>query len=240
MKKLLAIVITLSMVFTMGLALTHATEDQATSFVDAVTADTEQGPVWYYLFDDGDGYEELNYTPDWGDNWQYSAQPLVDDVYFSIFDQEGFRAWAGTYGDLNVKIIVGWEAYQDGTVDIAEWDYTAYEYNDSDMTNVVADGVVTILHGTTEVFSATTTTTAADNVFAGDQVEVVEGDMIYFIMDGENSTNATFSLDTLAVSYAGETPEPVDEEEPGDALPIIAVLASAMTAAGALTLKRRK
>ncbi len=177
-------------------------EDKIVYFKDAVKGDKEQGPVWFYLFDDGSGYKELYYTEEWGDNWQYSDHPTVDNVYYSIFDQDDAEGvhqnyvWAGPYGDLNVKIIIGWRAYQDGTAKIGRWDFTAYEYQD--MVNKLDGGIVTILKNREELFSATTTA-SGDNIFEGKEVEVKEGDMIFFVFDGNNLPKASFLITDLSV-----------------------------------------
>jgi len=69
------------------------------------------------------------------------------------------------------------------------------------MTNVVDGGVVTINHNETQLYTGITTTDPQTNLFEGIEVDVLEGDIVYFIMDGENANKATFTIDGVSISY---------------------------------------
>ncbi len=172
--------------------------DKIANYKDAYKGDKENGPVWYYLCDDGTGIRELHYTEEWGDNWQYSENPTVDQVYYSLMDWEGLKVNAGMWGDVNVKIIIGWRAYKDGTAKIGEWDYTAYD-GSNNLEGFVAGSKVTILHNDTEIWTGTSTAEGGD-VYEGTEVEVKEGDFIYFVFDSKDASTAHHALDTLSVT----------------------------------------
>lgn len=77
---------------------------------------SEQGPVWFYRYytEETDEILDLNLTPDWGDNWQFSAQPTVDDVYHSLFEWEGIHAMAGKWLGFQIDMVLVFVAPKDG------------------------------------------------------------------------------------------------------------------------------
>ncbi len=77
---------------------------------------SEQGPVWFYRYytEETDEILDLNLTPDWGDNWQFSAQPTVDDVYHSLFEWEGIHAMAGKWLSFQIDMVLVFVAPKDG------------------------------------------------------------------------------------------------------------------------------
>ncbi len=175
-------------------------DDKVDSFAEQFRGDTEQGPVWFYLSDDGEEVKELFYTPDWGDNWQFSATPSADDVYYSLFDWEGLRASAGMWAGFNIKTMIAWRAYQDGTVTIGEWNYSA-QSNPADEPDVyVAGAVISILKGSEELYTGTTTEDN-ENIFEGLEVEVSEGDIIFIVFEGSQAPSANIKIEEVNISY---------------------------------------
>lgn len=80
----------------------------------------EQGPVWFYRFysDETKEIADLTLTPEWGDNWQFSAQPTVDEVYHSLCEWDGIQAMPGTWLGFNVDMMLVFVAPKDGKATI--------------------------------------------------------------------------------------------------------------------------
>jgi hypothetical protein len=75
-----------------------------------------QGPVWFYRYysEATDEILDLNLTPEWGDNWQFSKQPSVDNVYHSFCEWEGIQAMPGTWVGKHIDMVLVFLAPKDG------------------------------------------------------------------------------------------------------------------------------
>ena len=70
------------------------------SFDDHFFGDTEQGGTgnnnWRYVYRvNGGAWQDLIRYAEWGDNWQVSATPQDDDIYFSLHNWEGTTISSG-------------------------------------------------------------------------------------------------------------------------------------------------
>lgn len=114
MKKLLSLLLAAVMVLgcSAALAETYALNEE--------TLTLEQGPVWYFYFleEDAGAPAELFATPSWGDNWQFSENPTVDNVYHSICEWDGVRAMPGTWLGKHIDIVVSFKAPKAGSITI--------------------------------------------------------------------------------------------------------------------------
>ncbi len=81
---------------------------------------TEQGPVWFYRYytAETDEIKDLNFYPEWGDNWQFSTQPEVDGIYSSLFEWDGVHTQPGKWLGFNVDIVLVFVAPKDGKATI--------------------------------------------------------------------------------------------------------------------------
>ncbi len=112
MKKLVSLLLAV-------LLLTAAVSALAESYVmNEENFLSEQGPVWFYRYytAETDEIKDLNLTPDWGDNWQFSTQPTVDEVYHSMCEWDGIQAMPGTWLGFNVDMVLVFVAPKDGKV----------------------------------------------------------------------------------------------------------------------------
>lgn len=120
MKKLIALILTLVMSLSLTAALAEAATE--TYALDLDTFTLEAGPVWFYSSYDAaeNKIASLFATPDFGDNWQFSAEPSADQCYHSICEwDEGIYAMPGTWIGENIDILVCFKAPKAGTVVIA-------------------------------------------------------------------------------------------------------------------------
>lgn len=114
MKKLLALVLA-------SLMLLGITSALAESFVmNEENFTAEQGPVWFYRYysEEEDTINDLNLVVEYGDNWQFSATPEVDEVYHSFCEWDGIQAMPGTWMGKQVDMVMVFLAPKDGKVTV--------------------------------------------------------------------------------------------------------------------------
>ncbi len=178
-------------------AFTAFAEPTTYTFKETIVGDTDQGPVWYYMFQtDGNAVEELNYTPDWGDNWQQSKDPSGENIYNSIFDWNGFLAQSAK----GVDMIVQFKAPEAGTYSIGEWNHYV---TDSDRNTIDGKSMtVSIEKGSETVYSADTKSSVT---YAGGKVDLKAGEILSFRVKYTAAGFDTLfvSLDDIAVTYEG-------------------------------------
>ncbi len=193
MKKILSLALALVLCLTAFSALAEATQVVYALNVDTLTL--EQGPVWSYLYFDEAKNElvELNATPDWGDNWQFSAQPTVDNVYHSICEWDGVvYAMPGTWIGKHIDIVTAFTAPRAGTVVIAPASFVI-----KDDGNEYAPYFVKIVKHAAEdvqLFPADGEWAQTPVATEGIEVEVAEGDMIYFTVRSADDGGAAVSI----------------------------------------------
>ncbi|MHC1785751.1 MAG: hypothetical protein AB9880_01630 [Christensenellales bacterium] len=80
------------------------------------TFTSEQGPVWFYRYytEATDEILDLNLTKEWGDNWQFSKQPTVDNVYHSFCEWDGIQAMPGKWLGKAIDMVLVFVAPKDG------------------------------------------------------------------------------------------------------------------------------
>ncbi len=196
MKKLLSLVLALTLCLTASAALAEAAQAVYALNVDTLTL--TQGPVWSYLYFDEAKNEmvELNATPDWGDNWQFSTQPTVDNVYHSICEWDGvIYAMPGTWIGKHIDIVVAFTAPKAGTVVIAPMSFVIKDDGNpwpSYQVRIVkpaAEGAEDV-----QLFPAEGEWSETPAATAGIEVEVAEGDKIYFVVRSGDDGGAAVSL----------------------------------------------
>ncbi len=194
MKKLLSLVLSLMVLFTAGTALAEAVQAAYPLNVDTLTL--TQGPVWSFHYFDAAKKElaELNPTPDWGDNWQFSKQPSVDNVYHSICEWDGVvYAMPGTWIGEHIDIVVAFTAPKAGTVVISP---TAFVVKDDG--NTYAPYQVKIVkpsaEGDVQLFPAEGEWAQTPVATAGIEVNVAEGDKILFVVRSGDDGGAAVSI----------------------------------------------
>ena len=197
MKKLLSLILALALCLAAGAALAEAPQAVYALNVDTLTL--TQGPVWSYLYFDEAQNEmvELNATPDWGDNWQFSKQPSVDQVYHSICEWDGVvYAMPGTWIGKHIDIVAAFTAPRAGTVVIAPMtfvvkddgnEYPAYQVKI--VKPAAAEGAAD-----TQLFPAEGEWAQTPAASAGIEAEVAEGDKIYFIVRSGDDGGAAVSV----------------------------------------------
>ncbi|HIW74075.1 MAG TPA: hypothetical protein H9684_07100 [Firmicutes bacterium] len=193
------------------------------TFREAYVGDREQGPEWFYMYDnDGTGWRELvtaeslaEFNPDagydgYGDNWRlpYEEGDGKDDG--NNADYTSFTEWDGVKADFSgnngqTKLAVVYEAQADGTLKIGPWQYGAYnvdeEYNFIELDQYSPNVTVQILHNDEELYSAESKT--MDGQSSSMTVEVKAGDKIYFVASsGGNAMETLVSFDTIDVTVA--------------------------------------
>lgn len=207
-------------------ATTEATQPQEEAvpgtFRDAYVGDREQGPDWFYLYDNGAGWKELvtaeslvEYNPDagydgYGDNWRlpYEEGDGKDDG--NNADYTSFTDWNGIQGDISgnqgkTKLAVMYVAPEDGTVNIGPWKHAVTTPNEdySELVEVQKyspNCVIQILHNDEVLYNVETT--AMDGQSASMTVEVKKGDKIYFTASsGGNSFETLISFDTIDLEF---------------------------------------
>lgn len=143
MKKLLSLLLA-------ALMLTSAFAALAESYpMNEENLTAEQGPVWFYRFYNAETDEiaDLHLTPEWGDNWQFSAQPSVDEVYHSIFEWDGVHAMPGTWLGYNIDMVLVFVAPKDGKATIEP---TSFVFKDDGSGNEYPPYLVQIVHASGE------------------------------------------------------------------------------------------
>ena len=223
-KKILGIGLALAM------ALSMSAFAAPSKFADQYKGDREQGPDWFYMYDNGEGWKELvtaeSQNLDYGDNWRIEGG---DDAgnYTSFTDWEGVKAdISGNNG--KTKLAAVYQASADGTVTIAPWAHTMNantgdpDYEFVALPDTAPDVTVSILHNDKELYTYT-----GKDVNAKSEeltVEVKKGDKIYFTASSNGNADETLiAYDTLSVDFTAAAAEGGDTEgdnnEGGDTNP---------------------
>ena len=236
-KKILGIGLALAMALSMGVFAAPS------KFADQYKGDREQGPAWFYLYDNGKGWQELVTAEslhednpdagyeDYGDNW-----PLQYDKGDDAGDYTSFTDWEGVKADISgndgkTKLAAVYQASADGTVTIAPWAHAMNTPND-DYTKFVAladsdpNVTVSILHNDKELYAYTGKDVNAKSKEL--KVDVKKGDKIYFTASSNGNAKETLiAYDTLSVDFTAAAAEG-DNNEGGDTNPATGEAATAL------------
>ena len=248
-KKVLGIGLALAMALSMGAMAAPS------KFADQFAEDREQGPEWFYMYDNGEGWKEmvtaesLGYEG-YGDNWRLPKE-IGDDEG----DYTSFTNWEGIKSDINggegkTIAAAAYKAPSDGTVVIAPWNH-AMSYNtgepDYEFLDVESDVTVRILHNDKELYSYTgKDATAASKEIT---VDVKAGDYIYFVSTSNGSDKDTLvSYDSVSVDFtaaqggADEGTDETPEKNPntGEATTALPVMAAVVSLAALVLAKKAK
>ena len=199
MKKLVSLLLAVLM-------LTAAASALAESFVmNEENFLSEQGPVWFYRYytEETDEILDLNLTPDWGDNWQFSAQPTVDDVYHSLFEWDGVHAMAGKWLGFHVDMVLVFLAPKDGR---ATLEPMSFVIKDDGSGNEYAPYLVQVHHVSGENEPVKLLGEGEDFVLTPFETEAIElelkaGDELRFIVRAPDQGGAAVSVQPT-VTYA--------------------------------------
>jgi hypothetical protein len=155
---------------------------------------------------DGGAWQELNYTREWGDNWQYSKNPTRDGIYYSICTWEGVVTIesGSRKGGSVYEVALAFKAPFDGTINIPDFDAVSH----ADSENGGAEGdppgpvAVVVLKGSEQL--ASTTIDGYEGTVKGAETSVGAGDTVYIYVDplGVEVTNVIF--DNLALVYTAK------------------------------------
>lgn len=187
MKKLFALLLA-------GLMLVSATAALAESYVmNEESFIAEQGPVWFYRYysEEEDAIADLNLTPEWGDNWQFSKEPSVDEVYHSLCEWDGIQAMPGTWLGKHVDMMLVFLAPKAGKLTLEPMSFvikddgTTYEPYLVQITHVSGEEETKLLG---EDFVPTPVETEAI------ELDVKEGDEIRFIVRSSDNGGAAVSV----------------------------------------------
>lgn len=172
---------------------------------DAYAGDSEQGPVWYYMYNDGESWKELTHYAEWGDNWQVSADPNGDSIYFSLCQWGGVAAQAGVKDGVTYDIAVAFKAPHDGFLGIDAWDYLAYtDIKDNEYVAAEDAFQVRIEQNNEKLWPEEAdwaTTLDEEHTSEEGLTYVEEGDMLYFRVNAGESAGVTVLMDSIAVEY---------------------------------------
>lgn len=187
MKKLFALLLA-------GLMLVSATAALAESYVmNEESFIAEQGPVWFYRYysEEEDAIADLNLTPEWGDNWQFSKEPSVDEVYHSLCEWDGIQAMPGTWLGKHVDMMLVFLAPKAGKLTLEPMSFVikddgnTYEPYLVQITHVSGEEETKLLG---EDFAPTPVETEAI------ELDVKEGDEIRFIVRSSDNGGAAVSV----------------------------------------------
>ena len=194
------------------------------SFREQYVGDREQGPEWFYMYDnDGSGWRELvtaesmvEDNPDagydgYGDNWRLPYEEGDGKDGGNNADYSSFTDWFGVQADISgnggkTKLAAVYKVSADGTLDIGPWKHAVTTPNDdySELVEVdkySPDCTIQILKNNEEVLYEAETT-AMDGQSASMSVEVKAGDEIYFtVTSNGNSFETLISFDTIDVEF---------------------------------------
>lgn len=117
--------------------------------------DTTQGPVWFYQFNDGSGYQDIKfYKEDWM-TWTAGDQckgPDGKDTYCNVYNDsatDSLKLHPDMYNGKPTLAVATWKAPADGKVTIAAAELLQNSYGSD------SDGVdAAIMHNSTELFKA--------------------------------------------------------------------------------------
>jgi hypothetical protein len=171
--------------------------------VDEYKRDKAQGPLWFYLVRrDGGDWRELNYTREWGDNWQYSKNPTRDNIYYSLCSWEStITVQAGVKENSVYEVAVAFKVPFAGTIAIPDFAVVSHGAEDpgDDPPGPVA---VTILKGSERL--ASTTIEGRTGTVTGVETNIGAGETVYIYVDpkGVEVTNVVF--DKLVLNYKAE------------------------------------
>ncbi|MGI6725438.1 MAG: hypothetical protein ACOX62_04445 [Christensenellales bacterium] len=196
MKKLVSILLAALMLTAAASALAESYAMNEESFV------SEQGPVWFYRYytDETKEIKDLNLTPEWGDNWQFSEQPTVDEVYHSMCEWDGIQAMPGTWLGFNVDMVLVFVAPKDGKVTIEPMSFVIKDDGKEyppylvQIQHVAGESVVNLLGGDAEFVETPCETEAIE-------LELKAGEELRFVVRAGDSGGAAVSV-MPTITYA--------------------------------------
>jgi hypothetical protein len=146
--------------------------------VDHFPGDTSQGPAWFYMVRVGGGdWQELNYYPDYGDNWQYSTDPEGEGIYFSIFTWEGIvTVGSGRQGSTKYEVGVAFRAVEAGKITIP--DFMVKSHGEVDPADDPPGPVNVVISDGSSVIESTNIATITGEVRGKADIPVGAGQMI--------------------------------------------------------------
>ena len=216
MRKLLSI--TLAFVLTLALVTPLKAANEFYALTESIRGATQQGPDWHYLVSRGGGeWQELNHTPDWGDNWQYSRNPMGDGIYHSMdFDGTIAYAWVGWSEGDRFDIAARFTVSEAGTYSIPSWRHLLVNHGDihfdgngwivTNLGDGAADAVIRL--NDEELYRGTSGWEIVSN--APLTIEANAGDTIWFIVEPHEDTNGPVFLNDVSVA-PGDSPPPTLE-----------------------------
>lgn len=198
MKKLVSLLLAALMLLSLPAALAESYTMNEDSFI------SEQGPVWFYrcYSEEEDAIKDLNLADPalgWGDNWQFSTQPTVDEVYHSMCEWDGIQAMPGKWLGKYVDIVLVFAAPKAGKVTLEPMSFVV-----KDDGNTYDPYLVQIIHVSgdkqmkllgEEDFVMTPYETEAM------ELELAEGDEIRFVVRSSDSGGAAVSV-MPTITYA--------------------------------------
>lgn len=195
MKKLVSLLLAALMLLSVSAALAESYVMNEESFI------AEQGPVWFYRFysEEEDKIADLNLTPEWGDNWQFSEQPSVDEVYHSLCEWDGIQAMPGTWLGKHVDMLLVFAAPKAGKVTIEPMSFVVkddgneYEPYLVQIIHVSGENEVKLLGEEDFVLTPYETEAIA--------LELAEGDEIRFVVRSSDNGGAAVSV-MPTITYA--------------------------------------
>lgn len=187
MKKLFALMLAALMLVSATAALAESYVMNEESFI------AEQGPVWFYRYysEEEDAIADLNLTPEWGDNWQFSKEPSVDEVYHSLCEWDGIQAMPGTWLGKHVDMMLVFLAPKDGKLTIEPMSFVI-----KDDGNTYEPYLVQITHVSGEEETKLLGEDFVPTPVETEAIELVvkEGDEIRFIVRSSDNGGAAVSV----------------------------------------------
>ncbi len=206
MKKILALVLSLVMLLSVGAVFAEEAAAPETYELNVDTFTLTQGPIWFFMYADSlaDEIFELHATPEWGDNWQYSAQPSVDQVFHSICEWDGVQAMPGTvYNEdaemANIDIVVLFVAPKAGSIVINPSEYIVKD-DGGEHANYLIKIITTDAEGN-EVCLSNADGEWMETPYINEaiELEVAEGQLIAFIVrSGDDGGAAVFCQPSIS------------------------------------------
>ena len=155
--------------------------EQEDIFADTVQSSQEQGPLWYYLYSQNSGeYQELGYI---------NSMWMIPDMSFKSFIMPN-GAIIGTAPDT--RTIIGWKSDVEAAVCINEWNFSSY--SDYGSATLISGVKVSVYKNNELLYEDITSVNFEDNIFPETEVSVVDGDMIYFVMDRYETDLSYYSI----------------------------------------------
>ena len=201
----------IGIVFALLLMLSLVTPVMAAPARDAIQSQSVQGPNWNYLgrLNDGD-WQDLYFTPGWGNNWQFLPNPGMDGNYFSVFENYWLLwAYTGFIGDNRFDIALRYDVTEAGSVYIAPWRHIFGTVNWGDgywnVMNFNTSGTITatIMHNDTVLYTGT----SGYGDMGGSStipLDVAVGDQIWFIVQPNDGARGNV---LIWDAYVARTPD---------------------------------